>query len=538
MKKTVFLKSIVVAALLTAVMLLSCGKKTGTVDSGSQAKDVAGAGESIVRIGILNNPGTLNPFAPRSGGGIATHRSIFEFLIDRDEFGGEMIGALMKSWKKIDDVTFDLTVYDYIYDTAGNHLTASDVKFSYDTAKASGNLPKLTIIKNIDLIDEYTARFTFTTTLAVGELEAIWSEMPVVTEAAYKASPDNMATSPVGTTAYKITEYTPASKIILKRTGKYWQTDSSKKPLASFDNVETIEFHIIPEAAQLAIALETGSIDITGDITNAIQVRRFSAGGEQAANFKIFPYLNNPVFLLLPNFAGSSLFNNNIALRQAIAYAIDTKGIAEGVYGNNGMALVTVGSEKYGDFNPKWNNEPYYEYDLAKAKQLMAQGGYPNGGLNLKLICLNNEDQQNMATIIQGYLGEIGITATITIYDQAMLKSKENEADAYDLILDGSASTDYLVNLWKLFLNASNYNGHTINFITDSRLQNMLDECISVQGHTQENVDAFHYYLRDNMYLYGLATSYGSVIGNNKKMSNVLLDSRNQLIPGGCTYIF
>jgi ABC-type transport system substrate-binding protein len=523
-----------VSLVLAAAMLVSCSKKSDTAASGAQSQNAASDGQSIVRIGIAADPGTLSPFAPMSQGGIATRRSIYEFIIDRDKFGGDMVGSLMESWKRVDDVTYELTLYNYIVDTAGNKLTASDVKFSYDTAKGTGNLPKLSIIKSIDLIDTYSLRFVFNAPLAVGELEGIWSECPVVTEASYNASPDKMAASPVGTTAYKVTEYSTASKIILKKTGSYWQTDVSKMPLVSQSNVDTIEFHIIPEAAQMVIAMETGAIDITNEIKQPTQVKRFSS---TPANYNVFRYLNNPVVVLLMNFSANKAFGNNPALRQAIAYAIDTAGISEGVYGSDGKALKTVGTEKYGDFNAKWSNEPYYEYDLAKAKALMAEAGYPSGGLTLRLLCQNTEELQNIAAIVQGDLGEIGITVTINPYEVAMLRSLEADPTAWDMELNTYGSTDYLVNLWKLSLSAGNYNGRTVNFVVDSKLQALLDKSLSVEGHTTANVDELHYYIKDNLLIYGLTINYGSIVAT-KKITNVLLDSRNSIMPGGSSYSF
>jgi ABC-type transport system substrate-binding protein len=247
--------------------------------------------------------------------------------------------------------------------------------------------------------------------------------------------------------------------------------------------------------------------------------------------------MNNPTQNLLFNCDGSKLFSTNKILRQAVAYAIDTKGLAEGVYGNFGVALKTFGSSKYSDYNKAWDNEPYYEYDLARAKTLLAQAGYPNGGLNLNLLVENGEEFQNMAVIIQGYLVEAGITVRISSYEKAMLNNLFSDPNSFDMILYGYASTDYLVNLWKLPLLASSYNGHTQNFVVDNAMQRLLEQSITPQGHTQANVNTLHNYLKDNMYIYGLVTNYGYVLGN-KRINDVVLDSRNMIIPGACSYDF
>jgi ABC-type transport system substrate-binding protein len=496
------------------------------------------AGKSIVRVGIANDPGTLAPFAPMSGGGIAVRRTIYEFLIDRNSFGGEMIGTLMKSYQKVDDVTYNMTLYDNIHDAAGNNLTAQDVKFSYDTAKASGNLPKLSVIASVTVVDNYTASFKFNAPLALGDLEAIWSEAPIVTEVAYKASPDKMATTPVGTTAYRVTEFVAGSKITMTRTKNYWQTDTSKMPLDSQSNVDVIEFHIIRESAQIVVALETGAIDITVDVQNSTQAKPFIPGGQNSANFNAYMFMNNPITMLLFNCSNGKPFANNAPLRQAIAYAIDAKGLAEGVYGAGfGIPLKTLGSNKYGDYNKAWDNDAYYEYDLNKAKTLLSQAGYGSNGPTLTLLCLNQEVWQNSAAIIQGYLSQIGITVKIAAYESAMYTTLLNDSTAYDFALNIYGSTDYLVNVWKLPLLGTNYNGHTVNFVVDSQLQTMLGNVITVAGHTQANVNTLNSYLKDNLYAYGLNTNAGYVL-SNKRVTNVKQDSRNQIVPGACAYDF
>jgi ABC-type transport system substrate-binding protein len=536
MKKISFIMAV---SFLMVVTLFSCSKTSdGTKVSGSQVLTVTtGTGESIIRIGLDYDPNTLSPFSSMNGGIIATRRTIYEFLIDRDTFGGEMRGTLMSNWKQVDDITYDVTIYDYIYDTAGNHVTASDVKFSYDTSKTLGNMPKLNIINNIEIIDGYTARFVFKNPLTLGDLEGIWSECPVVSEASYKASPDSMARTPIGTTAYKVTEYTTGSKITLRKADEYWQTDTSKMPKAAFSNVDAIEFHIIREAAQMAIALETGAIDITNGIRNKQQIARFNQGGELATNYNAFQYKDNLIYVTAMNCERGKPFYNNTALRQAVTYAIDSQGIVDGVYGGNAIALKSIGYDKYAGFNPAWNNEEYYEYNPAKAKSLMAQAGYPNGGLTLTVLCSNIEDTVNTATIIQAYLAEIGIDLKINSYENAMFQNLKTDSSAYDLLMTTYASTDYLANVWKLAFYAPNYNGHTETFVVDDKLQELLAKCIAPATHTQENMDILHHYLKDTMYVYGLVATSGFVL-SNKKVTDVMLDMRNCIIPGACTYNF
>lgn len=540
-------KKKMLALLLTTAMVVStlagCGSNnqsstnTTTTENSTNTEESNGtasgttSSSDVVHVGIAADPGSLSPFAPMSQGGIAIRRTLYEFLVDREEFGGDMVGLILKDYEQIDDLTYHVTIYDYVHDTEGNPVTASDVAFSYNTGKSSGNLPKLNSIESVTAIDDTTVEFVFTQKLAVGELEGLWMECPIITQAAFEASPDEMATSPVGTTAYKVTEYISGSKIVMERTDNYWQTDTSAMPITAQSNIAAIEFDIITESAQMTIALETGSIDITTGVSNN-EVYRFQDGGESADNYDTFQYMNNPANQIYFNCDNGKILQNQ-ALREAIAYAIDAEACLDGAYNGDGKVLKTIGCEKYGDYNDAWTNEDYFEYDDVKAAELLKESG--ESDVTLTLLCQNTEDAQSLATIIQAYLLQIGITVEIRPFENAMYTTLTYETDAWDICLAQQGSTDYLVNMWKLGWAEENYDGHAMNFLVDSDLQELLHECLTVEGHTQENVDAFHYYIKDNCYAYGLCQSAGYVVAKTM-VTNILLDSRNCILPGACTY--
>ena len=498
-----------------------------SVDTGSSAPPAG----SVVRVGIASDPNGLSPFAGRSGGMIATYRSIYEYLVDRNKFGGEMVGCLMETYEKINDTTYNLKLYDYIYDTAGNHFTASDVVFTMETMIETGNMPKLNQIVSVTALDEYTVQFVFTGALPVGELEALWSENPMVTRAAYEASSDGMATTPVGTTAYKVTQYATGSKIVLEYAGDYWQKNSSLMPFMAQHNVETIEFHIITEGAQRSIALETNTVDLIGSIRSS-DVGRFSDSGK----FTTFNYMENPIYTLFFNGSDDNPLASQ-ALREAIAYGIDVQDLIDGAYNGNGYVAKTIGSPKYGDYVTAWDNESYFDFDLARAKSLMADAGYANGGLTLRLLCLNAEDVKTIATIIQGSLLQLGIDVVINALDNAMMNSLEKEPGEWDLYIKSQGSTDYLVNIWKSLFSEQSYGGTTVNFIKDAELQSKLSLALTPEGHTSANVNAFHNHVKDNCYAMGMSTYYSYVVGNTL-IQGVFLDSRNNIMPGACQYNF
>ena len=526
------------ALFLALVMVLSLfagcgGNQTDSTEPEATGADIISTdeqGRTVVRVGIQAAPTTMAPWEAMSMGGIATRRSIYEFLVDKASFGGEMVGVLMESWEKVDDTTYNCTIFKDIYDTEGNHMTANDVVFSYMKAKELGNMAKLSVIVEVTAVDEYTAQFKFEKPLGLGDIETLWSEAPVVTQAAYEASPDGMATMPIGTTAYKVSEYVAGASITLEKTGDYWQKDESKFGTYSAANIDVIKYIVISDTAQMTMALENGSIDISAAIT-ADDIHRF----QDVPGYKVSSYPDNLLNVLLPNCSEDSPLNNQ-ALREAIFYAINAEEILVGVYGGEGIVANSNGSSIYGDANPDWENDEYWPQDIELAKQKLAEAGYKEGELTLNLLCLNVAQSQSMATMVQAYLSAIGINVKINAYENAMFNTMMQDSTAWDISLNSIASSDYLISLWKLAFSKDNNTWEgTSNFVFDDELQNLIAEAATLDGHTTENMDAINDLLTENAYVYALF-NIKSYIAHTDAIDTVSLDFRNMIMPHCCVY--
>jgi ABC-type transport system substrate-binding protein len=535
----------ILAAMIVATGIMGCSSKeanssaqgvkqeaNATTDGQENSKNAdGGAADSIVRVAINADPMDLSPFAALGKGRNAVTRTLYEYLIDRDGFGGDMIGVLAESVDKVDNLVYDLTLYDYIYDTEGNHLTASDVAFSYNKGKELGNLPKLQTIEKIEAIDEYVVEFTFSA-LNIGDLEILLTECPIVTQAAYEASPDSMATTPVGTTAYKVSEYTSGSVLKFEKTGNYWQKEELCASKLQQANVDKIEYDIITEGSQISIALETGSVDVSVNVTNS-DLKNFQEGGSSSKGFHTYTFLKNPVYNLLPNCEEGNVMSNE-ALRKAVFYAIDNQGVLQSVFNGVGEACKGFGTSKYADYCEKWAEEDYFDYNLETAKQYLEQSGYKEGEVTLRFLLTSESASTKMAEVLQAYLGQIGINVEINAYDNALYNSYRLDGSNYDVLLGTNGSTDYVMNIWPVVFDSTQFkNGKTINNVDDPKLQELLKLARTV--HTPESVDNFQQYLNEHAYGYAICTDCSNVVYNDK-ISQVMVDSRGFVMPFACEY--
>ena len=493
------------------------------------AEEPAATGASEVVVAIGADPGELGPFVGMSMGRIAVLKAIYEYLVETDSMGTEAAPMIAKSVEQTGDMTYVVTIFDYVYDSAGNHITAADVAWSYNTGMAGGYMRPLGDVESVTATGDYTVEFEFKRALGPGDLDKLLSECPIISQAAYEASSDQFATMPVTTGPYVLTEYVPGSSLVFERRADYWQTDPALVTLFSQSNVEKIIFQVITEPAQHAIALETGTADISASVSGD-DIARF----ESNPDFTVFKFQDNLTQVLEFNGSEGSPFTSK-ELRQAVAYAIDTTAMCEAVAPGACGAAHTIGNSNFGGYLTQWDDESYYEYDLAKAQELFAASGYEPGELTVTLLAQNDSRTGLMAQVIQAALAELGITVEINQVEPAVFNEINTDPTQYDLLINAAAGGDFVFSPWLLVYDQARNNGTTANFFVDEDLQALLDSVRTADGFTPENVDTVHQYQKEQMYAYGLLSYFNNVVGVNG-ITNVIRDTRGQLIPGAFEY--
>ena len=216
-----------------------------------------------ITVAVQGDPSNLGPFVAMSMGRIGVLTTMYEYLFY--QIGPELTPFIAKSYEKVDATTYDVTLFENVTDSAGNPITAADVAYSYTTAMTLGNLRPLGDLASVTAKSDYVVEFVTKTDLG-GGITNILIECPIVSQTAYEASADEMATKPITTAAYVLTEYVPGSSLTFERRADYWQTDPTMSPIVAKSNVQTVVFQIIAEPAQHTIALQTGSADISTSV--------------------------------------------------------------------------------------------------------------------------------------------------------------------------------------------------------------------------------------------------------------------------------
>lgn len=441
-------------------------------------------------------------------------------------------GSFMPGMDHEDGSTdYTIYIYDYITDSKGNKITADDVKFSFDMARDGGFESGWGSFLSEEVVDPTTIVLHCERELnRMGELLNIICRTFIFSEQAYKDSPTGLASDACGTGPYVLDSFTASTEIKVHARDDYWQTDESLRQQIQQANVKEITMSMITEATQKVIGLETGVIDVAEKFDfDSVQQLVNDGYGDKFSTYSV--QSNMVVYVYCNNDAASMC--SNTALRKAILMSIDNEVLAA-FAGNGQTACATLGNNFYPDYDPAWDNaySLYQSPDSATIKALLDEAGYQ--GETLELLTANFSGQY--AEIIQGLLEEQGINVHLNILDGGTCNTMKSDPNEWDIFYQFMAADDYVVNLWSHLIDADGRpNNSTENFIVDDQLQDLLHTCMSMDGHTAENMAAFLQYMDDNAYAKAMITG-SDILLYPDYMTSVFMTDKGYMVPGACTY--
>lgn len=513
----------ILAILLCFVMLVgtltACGttaEETKTpaqenVEVSGQEKTEGSGRAGSITVGINCNIPGLSSFDGTSTGQLYVQQLYDDTLFTQLTPGGELIPCIGKSYTVEEDgAKVTVEIFDYVKDSAGNHITANDVVFSYNTYIATGNASNIDpYVDSIEAVNDTTVVFHLKDYKQVGALENVLARCFIVSEAAYDEA--TWSTAPIGCGPYVVEEFVSGASLTLKANEDYWQTDEQYLPLIKRRNVDKVIYKVILEDAQLALAMETGTVDAV-NFVSADNLPFFTDNdGNALPGYTIRKDASALVVNMSFSMDKSSNVANDPALRKAILYCIDSASLVQGAMGNTGEVVYCVGTAAYSDYNPDWEAD-YFNYNVEKAKELLAESDYvKNGSPSIRIAFETNDSKQKAAQMMQAYMNAVGINAEILSYDAALFTNYKLDFSEWDIKIDNNGSPAYKLGaFWGRFLGNTfcSYNGQSVNFfgLNDPELQKMLDTAFNVDTMSQDATNAVNDYINENAFCYGLWT--------------------------------
>jgi len=385
---------------LVASLFVGCGPKTEPAASGDAAKEPAAAAKDSLVAVIKADVRSFDPIFGNDTAGHQVYEQIYETLLKFDK-DGNMAPGLAESVTQTDDVTYEIKLKKGIKFQNGEEMKANDVKFTlYRIAAQPCDIHYLFADVNLESFqtpDDYTVIFKVNKPNSAFMSYLAFGSVAIVNEKAVTEAGDKYGMNPVGTGPYKLVSWTKGNQSVIERFDDY----HGEKP-----KIKTITFKVVPEPTNRLVELESGGADLAYDIA-VTDVSRI----EDSENLKVEKKDASSITFM--GFNTKKKPFEDIKVRQAIRYAIDTKAIVQSVY----KGLCTPAT------NPMNPSCLYYdktstvsEYNIEKAKALLAEAGYANG-FKTTITTDDRKERIDMATIIQNQLSQIGITAEIKIME-------------------------------------------------------------------------------------------------------------------------
>lgn len=426
--------SLFLTALLTMAVLGGCGAdSTGESSQENSSKESVVQSEAVyggsVVVGIQQDIDSLDPHKATAAGTKEILFNIFEGLVKPDE-NGNLICAVASDYSISDDgLVYTFTLRDNVKFHNGNTVTGEDVKYSLERAAGlldgTPLISTLQTIQSVDILDDKTVQVT----VGAANTELIYSFVAAIIPA---GSGEDTAADPVGTGPFSFVSYTPQEGIVVKKNTDYWQE--------GLPYLDEVEFKITGSADTALLELQGGSIDIYAYLTD-------SQANTLKDTFQVVSSPSNVVQALFLNNAEKPL--DDVRVRQAICYALDKDMINEFVAGGNGTpvssAMLPTLKDYYVDLNDMYGTTA----NIDKAKELLADAGYPDGFDLTIAIPSNYEFHMQTGEVVAEQLKEVGINVTIDAMEWSTWLDQVYNGRQYQATISGITSDltpGYLLN--------------------------------------------------------------------------------------------
>lgn len=481
-------------------------------DSSRSTVESTGERYPMVEYAQSMSPTEWQPYNLQDAGKNYGKYMVYEFLFDRVG-ANDYSPRIGKSWEQTDDTHYTVEIYDNVYDSNGNHITASDVVFSYELNANSGYADNFALYESAEAVGDYTVEFTLTDPIsALDGFYYIFANVAIVSEAEYDEL--EFSKSPVGTGPYVLTDFVTDSYVSFEARDDYWQTDEERSDFAKA-NVQTIRIDFVSDSSMRMILLENGT-SLANPYLADTDVDAFLEGGEYFGEYNLTTFYNTQSCTLLANCSEDSIMSD-INMRLACWYALSTAGIVTALGSNANTGCIVDASSAIGDYQDEWNDIESYQtvYDLDLAKEYLEKAGY--NGETVKILAGTYTTKSQTAQVAAEMLRQIGVNTEITVVEYVNEEQTLGDSTAWDLYTTSQIDNDYTINR---IYNCYGYNAtwahgdSSKSFIKDDTLEAMINECHSLDGYSIEKTTEILQYIIDNAYGYGTTYSTSYVAWN------------------------
>jgi peptide/nickel transport system substrate-binding protein len=346
----------------------------------------------------------INPYYNQIRDGIVMSVHGWDALVYRDPDSFAIKPLLAQSWKNVDDTTIEVVLRQGVKFHDGSPFTADDVVFTYNnvlTDKRVSVPSNYSWLAGAEKKDDFTVHVKLKRVFPAA-IEYVAMVLPILPKAYFeKVGPDGYSKAPVGAGPYRITKVDTPGQFEFERFEDYYADSPKPKPA-----IKRLVVREVTDATTALNELLGGRADWTWNFNpdnfdNVARMPNLTAvrGGAMR------------VFYMGFDVAGRSGAGNpmtKVKVRQAIAHAINRADMAKNLMQGDSKVLDAPCYPT--QFGCDVSAAVRYDYNPAKAKQLLAEAGYPDG-FETELVTFV-PPQYGVAA--QGYLAAVGIKAKVS----------------------------------------------------------------------------------------------------------------------------
>jgi len=342
--------------------------------------------------------------------GVVMQRAVWDGLIYRDPETNEYVGNLAESWEWIDDTTLEFKLREGVTFHNGEAFNADDVVYTVNFVAKEENGVKtqrnVNWMESAEKIDDYTVRIKLKEKFPAA-IEFLSGPVSMYPNEYYaEAGPSGMGLKPVGTGPYKVLDVVPGQHFVLEANENYHDSPKGQP------KIEKIDIRTIPDVNTQMAELFSGSLDLIWQVP-ADQAEKLGEMGQ----FTVANESTMRVGYLQMDSAGRSgdtPFTDPL-VRKAVNHAINRQELVDALLqGSSKVVYTPCFPSQFGCIQ----DVTEYEYDPEKAKELLAEAGYPDG---FSTEFYAYRDRQ-YAEAIASYLNAVGIDTDFKMLQYSALR--------------------------------------------------------------------------------------------------------------------
>ncbi|RXJ04215.1 glutathione ABC transporter substrate-binding protein [Anaerobacillus alkaliphilus] len=375
-------------------------------------------------VAIEAEPTSLDPHNATDTNSATVQSVLLEGLLAFDE-NMNLVKVLATEYsfnEEATEITFQLREGVTFHD--GTAFNAEVVKVNLDFVRNRDN--GMARASFFSFIDEVVVNNDYSVTVRSKEANSAMASYLAHSAAAFKSvdeinkkidNPEyNADRNPIGTGPFKFLEWRDSAHVKVVPFDNYWNEDGKAK-------VENITFKPVVEASTRVNMLKTGEVDIVFPLPT------LSADELEAdANIDVFTGSSTETFYIGMNVSLDKY--KDVRVRKAMNHAVNKDSLIALVLDGYGQVLDSaIAPAVYG-----YAQQPIYEYDQGKAKELLAEAGQ-EGGFDAVLWTRNSTEFLTVAENVAIQLGAIGINVDVQAYETGTLFDMLDAGDGTDLFI-------------------------------------------------------------------------------------------------------